>query len=418
MEKLEYIGYVKSSRYHKLDKIYYNTKTNTFMCVDESEKERNLSEKQLAYLKKKFKKQLFYLKNKVKIGLGIASVISLCLYNSFTTEKQANKDDFPKMENKIETLTTFSSVYKNKIADISQVTKESIENVAFKKGSRDIEKLIKLSHKYIDENKYFTITQKEYLKIKYTTFIEDNESTLEWNTIVNMLYGLSHAKVEVERNLGKKVVGSYVDPFKIFLIDNTKDRNHDLFHELMHCFLRNLSMHLVSLDEGLSASIEASCCHMGQIHGYIEENEYLLLLSEIIGKEKLIYLLLNGKEQEFYTALAQKAQVREEDVLYLCVTMNKALQLKREEKYVLADMLNKKIKRTLAEWAITADEKNEENFIILNALQNKFVLKTSFFASLLSYENEENWCLIYDGNKYDYDYLFEEDRKHAKIKNN
>ena len=395
MKGYKWIGTIKSTKYNQIDKIYYNPRgRGKFKCIDKNGDKRNLSEKQKKYLYNKFhiKCDLVSLMTKVKIYTGIA----ISVYTALLAIK-----------------------YRNILEDTPKIAKEFIFDEKVLKEERNIETVINYCQKYIESNNEFTEKQKEYLIEEWRSYLKENGECLEILPILELYNNLSTVHVDYSTDLRDKTVGEY-NGF-LHKINISKDYEHVfciLFHETLHCFIRdNISHNLWAIEEGF-------CSAIGNIpHDYLsysEENEYLLILSEMIEKEKIIYYIENFKEEEFYKYLASCTNNTEEDVKDCLQLMNTRLRLylNSEDNYTLEE-INKEIKQTLASWAIKVDERNQDNFIALNVLYDKYVLTSSFLEENYVYLDKETGeeIIINDENKYDFTYLFEENLVRAKIHN-
>lgn len=396
MKGYKFIGYVKSTKYNQIDKIYYNPWLGgKFKCIDKEGKERKLNKKQRVYLHEKFliKCNFVELISALKVTTGIL----VSIYGALQSIK-----------------------YRNILGDIPTITKEFIWEENILKEDRDIDKFIEYCSKYIDSNNEFTEEQKEYLKIAWGRYLKDEGENLEFRTMINLYNDLSNVEVEDTPYLNG-FVGVYKDELnKIFLLKDYEYKNETLFHETIHRFLRDNGIHIMTaLDEGFSAALEKKYCGETPL-SYPEENEYLLLISEIIGKEKLTYLLENKREDEFYSYLAECTNNSKIHVKELIELTKTKIWYRQNQKYEKAEELDKEIKMTLASWAIQVNSKNQENFIILNAMNSKYRLDSSFLEENYFYwdtENAFNFYIIDDENKYEYTYLFEENQTLAKMHN-
>lgn len=395
MKGYKWIGTIKSTKYNQIDKIYYNPWLGgKFKCIDKEGKERKLNKKQKKYLYNKFhiKCDLVSLMTKVKIYTGIA----ISVYTALLAIK-----------------------YRNILEDTPKIAKEFIFDEKINQKERNIDFLIDMCKKYIDRNDNYTEEQKEYLIEEWSSYLKENGECLEILPILELYNNLSTVHVDYSTDLRDKTVGNY-NGF-LHKINISKDYEHVfciLFHETLHCFIRdNISHNLWAIEEGF-------CSAIGNIpHDYLcysEENEYLLILSEMIEKEKTIYYIENFKEEEFYKYLASCTNNTEEDVKDCLQLMNTRLRLylNSEDNYTLEE-INKEIEQTLASWAIKVDERNQDNFIALNVLYDKYVLTSSFLEENYVYLDKETGeeIIINDENKYDFTYLFEENLVRAKIHN-
>lgn len=309
--------------------------------------------------------------------------------------------------------------YRNILEDTPKIAKEFIFDEKINQKERNIDFLIDMCKKYIDRNDNYTKEQKEYLIEEWRSYLKENGECLEILPILELYNNLSTVHVDYSTDLRDKIVGNY-NGF-LHKINISKDYKHVfciLFHETLHCFIRdNISHNLWAIEEGF-------CSAIGNIpHDYLcysEENEYLLILSEMIEKEKTIYYIENFKEEEFYKYLASCTNNTEEDVKDCLQLMNTRLRLylNSEDNYTLEE-INKEIEQTLASWAIKVDERNQDNFIALNVLYDKYVLTSSFLEENYVYLDKETGeeIIINDENKYDFTYLFEENLVRAKIHN-
>lgn len=228
--------------------------------------------------------------------------------------------------------------------------------------------------------------------------------TLENITTANVEYGI---------NDDKSILGDYNDSNHTI----TLYEGHDLdtvLHETKHRSRRDCPNEFWWLNEGYAGAI---CGEYGSRLTYEDENEYLLIISEIIGKEEVIKNIINETEEEILLQLSDKTGESIENIKELNNKMYNKTLLTYHKKDEEAEELDMEIKIELAELAIKADENNRENFIILNALQNKYQLKTSFLSDSYTYIGSGEKYLIDDDNKYIFTCLFDSDYTRAKIHN-
>lgn len=405
--KKYYLGELHGRNGEK-DKIYYSWKTREFIAIKKDGVRRNLSKKQERYLYKKF-----HIKCDWITGIGLIKNIIIAGIIAKT----------------ILFSTTYGIQYRNILEDLPKLEKEYCFDEKVLKKERDIEFLVSMCMKYIDKNDNYTDEQKEYLKAAWKEYLEDEGELFERKAILDMLQNISSVPIEYKPYENNGVFGRHENfPHKIILY-TPYAKNADLLHETQHCAIgTNLSGKFIDLEEGYCGAVEGK---YGDNLTYVEENENLLIMSEIIVKEKLKYYIINGKKDELIAELANKTHTNKKEIRDLIAKMHeyKYTDFLTEEGILKRETLNKEIKRELAELAIKADGKNKENFIVLNAYYDKYVLETSFLENeyyegyFYNYDEFNNYsdrgfvARIDESNKYDYVYLFEEELTRTKSKN-
>lgn len=394
--KKYYLGELHGRNGEK-DKIYYNWVLEKFIALKQDGTERNLSEKQKEYLYKKFHKKckLFTLIGVLKFEL-ISAIIGIGI--------------------------TYTIKYRNILEDLPKLEKEYCFDEMILHEERDIDFLVSMCNKYIDKNESYTNEQKEYLKLKWSQYLEDEGELFERNAILDMLQNLSSVPIEYKDYENNHVLGRHRNsPHKIILY-TPYATNANLAHETEHCVIGdNLSFEFLDSEEGYCGAFGGKYC---DDLTYPNENEYLLIMSEIIGKEKLKWCIINGKEDELIKELANKTHTSKKEISDLIAkTYEYNLLFYDKDKTQERKNLNREIKRELAELAIKADESNKDNFIVLNAYYNKYDLDTSFLEDRYLFIAKEEtdiftkYMYISDENKYNYILLFEDELTRTKSKN-
>lgn len=386
------------------DKIYYDWydwHANKFVAIKEDGTERNLSKKQEKYLKRKFNKKCERIA--IKKALIVIIILWTIIFNtSFSI--------------------AYGIQYRNILKDLPKLEKEYCFDEKVLKEERDIEFLVNMCMKYIDKNDNYTDEQKTYLKAVWKEYLEDEGELFERKAILDMLQNLSSVPIIYKPYENNGVVGRHeIFPHRIILY-TPYATNSILLHETQHCALINLDNLFDDIEEGYCGAVEGK---YGDDLTYIEENENLLMMSEIIGKEKLKYYIINKKEDELIAELANKTHTSKKEIKNLITKMYeyKYTDFLKAEGILKREVLNTEIKQELAYLAIRADEKNKENFIVLNAYYGLYDLDTSFLEDEYHYveSGKARWeakkIYICDENKYDYVYLFEEELIRTKSKN-
>ena len=300
--------------------------------------------------------------------------------------------------------------YQNNLHNFN-VLKEEVEE------ENDYENLIQMYCLNIDYNQNFSEEQKEFLKKYYIQiFINNYVQEFETQTIMRSLQDISQVKVNYHDYENKKnISGSYNEILNLIdLYYPAKEADPTFIHETEHMFLE---MDNLSLEEGFCSAVASYCCLYKPIV-YVEENEYLLIIGEIIGKENLIHYIINSDDEQIYNDLASETGTTKKEIIDLFKKMNKRLNYEKKEKEV-AD-LDKEIKQQLANLAIKANPENENNFIIKNALCGNYVLQTSFLNDEYLFQDKETkyMVLINDLNKYEITEELEVGFTLSKIKTN
>lgn len=94
-----------------------------------------------------------------------------------------------------------------------------------------------------------------------------------------------------------------------------------------------------------------------KIPDYTDENEYLLLISEIIGKEKTMYYLINGKEKELIEEIARVTSTDISEVKSIFSLMNEQFRVDKNDEEERSKTFASNIKQKLANLAISANKK-------------------------------------------------------------
>ena len=303
--------------------------------------------------------------------------------------------------------------YPNISEDVSRLLKQYLLDEKILKESRNVNELIILCHKYIDVNDNYSEEQKEYLKKTWKNYLIDQGIYFELNASLEMLENLTTINIAYESTKDSTILGDYSASNHIITLYEGYDLN-TILHETEHASKTDETNNFWWLHEGYAGAV---CGAYGSRLTYYDENEYLLLISEIIGKEEVIKNIINKTEEEILQQLSDKTGESIENIKELNNKMYNKMLSSYYEKHEEEDRLNMEIKTELAELAIKADENNKENFIILNALQNKYQLKTSFLSDDYYFIGQLVEYTINDENKYDYTYLFEENQILAKIHN-
>lgn len=288
---------------------------------------------------------------------------------------------------------------------------------------RNLQFLINMCKKYIDRNNNYTEEQKEYLKLIWSKYLTDEGELFEREAILEMLNKITSVQIEYKPYENNSVTGRYIEEDNTIILYESYATNATLVHETIHCTIGDeLQKKYLDLEEGYCGALCGKYCDE---FTYREENEYLLLISEIIGKEKLKSCIINGKEDELIKEIADKTFTEKNEIRNLIVKTYKykAIPLGKEN-FLKRTTLFKEIKKDLASLAIKADESNAKNFIVLNAYYDKYTLETSFLEERYHYTIKEEiegipeYITIYEENKYDFDDLFEEDYRLQKRKTN
>lgn len=391
------------------DKIYYSCLQDKFIAIKKDGEERTLSKKQKKFLYYKFHIKCDWVKliHSAKTKAALFSLISvLSIYRLVTG------------------FTSYVDKYENLLVeDILKLEKEYSFDEKILKEERDIQFLIDMCKKYIDRNDNYTDEQKEYLKCTWIKYLTDEGELFERPAILEMLNNMSGAIVEYKSYEKDYVIGSYLDDYNKIILYTPYASNATLAHETEHCVLKDrLTVSFLDLEEGYCGALCGKYCND---LSYQEEQEFLLLIGEIIGKEKLKSCIINGKEDELIKEIANKTFIKENEIRNLIAKTYKykAIPL-GEENSLKRDALFKEIKKVLADLAIRTDENNARNFIVLNAYYDKYTLETSFLEEMYSYvikeeaEDKSKYILIYEENKYNYVNLFEEGYSLQKRKTN
>ncbi len=385
MRKLYYLGELRS-RDDEKDQVYIDIITNVFVCQKIDGTKRNLTLNQKRYLRERFEKEI----RKADIKYEVNFFKKPFLIGALTT-----------------LILLTSLKYKNILTDIPRITKE----YCFE-DEKDIDLLVHDCGMYIDKNKTFSDEQKEYLKRSWEKYIKDEGINFDFLTIIRMLNNLSDVKFEYTED--DTVVANHKDfPHKITLNKNY-GKNFNLFHETVHCSIGlGLDHDFLDLEEGYCGGATGKYCYHLT---YATENEYLLIIREIIGKDNLVHCIANGKEKELVKLIANATNKSEAEIKDLINKTNKSLLLCKEQEEI--SILEKEIKKQLALLAIEADEKNKENFIILNALQGKYILDSSFLEDKIWYKSSDFYTYLGINNetKYSKAYLFDEIEEYRLIK--
>lgn len=391
------------------DKIYYSCNLNEFFAIKKDGEERKLSKKQTRFLYKKYhiKCDLLNIIHSTKTKVVLLSLIGiLILYRLLSN------------------LESYSEKYGNLlIEDIPKLEKEYSFDEKILKEERNLQFLINMCKKYIDRNNNYTEEQKEYLKLIWSKYLTDEGELFEREAILEMLNKITSVQIEYKPYENNSVTGRYIEEDNTIILYESYATNATLVHETIHCTIGDeLQKKYLDLEEGYCGALCGKYCDE---FTYREENEYLLLISEIIGKEKLKSCIINGKEDELIKEIADKTFTEKNEIRNLIVKTYKykAIPLGKEN-FLKRTTLFKEIKKDLASLAIKADESNAKNFIVLNAYYDKYTLETSFLEERYHYTIKEEiegipeYITIYEENKYDFDDLFEEDYRLQKRKTN
>ncbi len=391
------------------DKIYYSCNLNEFFAIKKDGEERKLSKKQTRFLYKKYhiKCDLLNIIHSTKTKVVLLYLIGiLILYRLLSN------------------LESYSEKYGNLlIEDIPKLEKEYSFDEKILKEERNLQFLINMCKKYIDRNNNYTEEQKEYLKLIWSKYLTDEGELFEREAILEMLNKITSVQIEYKPYENNSVTGRYIEEDNTIILYESYATNATLVHETIHCTIGDeLQKKYLDLEEGYCGALCGKYCDE---FTYREENEYLLLISEIIGKEKLKSCIINGKEDELIKEIADKTFTEKNEIRNLIVKTYKykAIPLGKEN-FLKRTTLFKEIKKDLASLAIKADESNAKNFIVLNAYYDKYTLETSFLEERYHYTIKEEiegipeYITIYEENKYDFDDLFEEDYRLQKRKTN
>ena len=251
--------------------------------------------------------------------------------------------------------------------------------------------------------------------------LSDYGDNYQIQTYINLLNSLANNDVKYPAYEEDNIVLGYTENNEIIKINSEK--NYTIVHESLHNALRN-SLEHITIEEGYCCAIMEKYC--GEI-SYLHENEDLLLISEIIGKDNLIYCIVNGKENLLYEFILDKTNIDKKEIKRLFTKMDEALELERqardkeqeikmnpinktllmneiEQLYFQAECLHKEIRIKWALLAIRKDSQNENNFIVQNALSsNHCMLYSSFLKEEYKFWNEKDQevITINENNKYE-----------------
>ena len=163
-----------------------------------------------------------------------------------------------------------------------------------------------------------------------------------------------------------------------------------------------------------------------------------MLISEIVGKDTLLYCIINGKENLLYEFIMDKTNIDKKELKRLFNKMDEALELDRqarnkkeemktnpvnknflmneiEQLCFQAECLHKEIRIKWALLAIQKDSQNEKSFIIQNALSSDHcILYSSFLKEeyIFGNEKEQKIIIINENNKYENKSTLEEQMLH------
>ncbi len=388
MKKLKYLGIYKSEMEDKIEikRIYINPKTNTLTCIKKDGTEKKLSDSEKIEIRKKYKEKI----KKLGIQRKRKYILAFLLLATGVTlgGKKAYQNRY--------VLTNDPTLY------LKMLQNEEL----------DVTFLAQKCGEYIDRNENYTPEQKRNLKEFWGQVLLEEGKQYETSTYIQLLNSLAENDVKYRANEEDNAVKGETAGNKIIRL-NREDEN-TIVHESIHNAFGRLLAHM-GIEEGYCcATMDKYCKDIS----YLDENENLLIMKEIIGKDKLIYCIINGKENELYEALADKTKTDKKQIKELIKSMDEVLKIDRkardkEEKNemeeaenlkIKAEQIHKEIRIAWANLAILADENNENNFIIQNALaENRYTLYTSFLSEEYTYiiPETKEIIVINENNKYE-----------------
>lgn len=379
MAKIYHVGDL--TRKDKKIRVYYNLSKDSFFCMDQKGNEIQLSSKMKSHIARKYNlnrsvhKYLHQLKS-IMFAYSFLCFGFIALY------------------------------YRRILPDIPEIVDISL--------SDDPDRLREKTIEYINQNENFTFEQREYLSETFSLYLQDYGDCYDFQASLYMLNNLAGVDVKYKELHEDGILGTYSD--KSNLITMYTNDEQCFTHEGIHC--SNPTLDPGALCEGYADAVSSSYgfAAINEFQpGYLsykrvyycDANEYLLLISEIIGKEKTMYYLINGKEKELVQTIAYVTSTDISDIESLFSSMNKQIVATQNFKDKTANSLASQIRQELARLAILANKENENNFIIQNAINHDYILSSSFLLDEYSYLDtyEANYLIINDSNKFDTCYV-------------
>ncbi len=357
-------------------KVYYQPFKESFLCLDEEEDEIHLSILDKKALRNTFDQQIKKINLKIKLNflkkmLAIAGICSLTV------------------------------LYKNQKNEITE--DQNIEYVT------ELVEIDPLLEKYIDcieNNPQFSKEQKRYLEKHFVNaFIKDYGLYLDEETNQKNLNLISKEQITYHNaknlNGNMMILGTYSIPEnQIDIYYPALECDGTLLHEFTHSLI---AIDNYSLEEGFCSALQTKYGPTNRLT-YPMENEYLLLIGEMIGKENLISCILNNDDEKLYEDMANVTNTDVNTIQAILNEMDLCFSDYSHGNIYAANKKFREIRQNLAILAIQGNTDLAHNFIIYNAFINSdFCLATSFLEDSYFFTANDRILFINEENKYQED---------------